>query len=254
MHMAKPLIIANWKMNPDSSGRAAALARRIESGIAGIRGVDVVVAPPFPFLGAVRAALKKARLGAQDAFWVAKGAYTGEVSAHQLKYFRVGYVIVGHSERRGFLGETDEMVQKKLRAVIEAGMIAILCVGERERAGDDIPAVVGEQLERAVAGMEKRDLERIAVAYEPVWALSSTPGSRPDTPEGAHRAMLSIRKILASRWGRSAAEKVRILYGGSVSASNAASFLVEGRMQGLLVGGASLRPREFAEIVRSAGK
>lgn len=251
--MKKFLIIANWKMNPDSPGRALRLGRAIESGIAQAAGVEIVIAPPFPFLGAVKAALKKARLGAQDAFWISKGAYTGEVSAYQLKHLRVRYVIVGHSERRG-LGETDEMVEKKLRAVIDAGMNAVLCVGEREREGDDIPAIVGEQLKRAVAGMEKQNLARLAIAYEPVWALSSTPGSRPDTPAGAHRAMLYIRKILADRYGRSAAENVRILYGGSVSASNAASFLHEGNMQGLLVGGASLRPAEFVEIVRAAAK
>lgn len=249
--MEKPLIVANWKMNPDSPGRAGILAKKIESRISG-RKTEVVIAPPFPFLGSVGKALKKAKLGAQDAFWADVGPYTGEVSWHQLKHFGVKYVIVGHSERRINLGETDEMINKKVKAALENDMYPILCVGERERAGNEIPSIVGEQLKFALRGVGKNQLKNLIVAYEPVWAISTQAGARPDTPDNAFRAALFIRKVIASLFDRKTSEKVRVIYGGSVNSGNVVSFLKEGRMQGALVGGASLDLKKFAEIVRLA--
>lgn len=248
--MKKNIIIANWKANPATVKDAVMLARRIERGIRPARSSEVVITPPFHFLMPVEKMLKKTALGAQDAFW-GEGPYTGEVSSMQLKALGVKYVILGHSERRMHLGETDEMVNRKVKSVLEHGLAAVLCVGERERKEDDIPSEVGRELVSSLRGVPRRYAAKLAVAYEPVWAISTSPRARPDTPDNAFRAMVYIRKILTGLYGRKTAEKVRILYGGSISAKNAASFIREGKMQGLLVGGASLRPDEFIRIVKS---
>ena len=252
--MAKPLIIANWKMNPDAPGRAVLLANKIERSLARIRNVDVIIAPPFPFLLPIAAVIKRAKLGSQNVFWQDCGAYTGEVSWHQLKHLKVEYVIVGHSERKLFLGETDEMINRKIRILLEQGMTPILCVGERERVGDDIPDIVGEQIRVALKGIKKNILKKLVIAYEPIWAISTMPNARPDTPASAFRATIYIRKIVSELYGRVAGDGVRIIYGGSVNTRNIKAFLEEGRMQGALVGGASLDPAEFAEIVTIASR
>lgn len=248
----KKLIIANWKVNPDSPGRAVVLARKIESKIRPPKNVEVVIAPPLPFLSAVGAVLKKSKLGAQNVFWGDTGPYTGEVSWHQLKHFKIQYVIVGHSERRAYLGETDEIINRKVAALLRNEMSPILCVGETERSGDQIPEVVGQKLRAALKGISKQIISNLAVAYEPAWAISTNSAAAADAPDDAFRAKIYIRKILADLYGRKAAESIRVIYGGSVTAENIASFLSEARMEGALVGGASLRPDEFAEIVRIA--
>ncbi len=245
----KPLIIANWKCNPDSPRRAVLLAQKIERAIGRARNVEVVIAPPYPFLVQVRRVLKKVKLGAQNVFWEDLGPYTGEVSWRQLKHLGVQYVIIGHSERRRYLEETDEMINKKVLATLDHGLIPVLCVGEWERSGNEIPAVVGEQLKRALKRVEPSRIKNLVVAYEPVWAISTNPGARADTPDSAFRALVYLRRLLASLCSRRAAEAVRIIYGGSVNAQNIYPFLKEGKMQGALVGGASLFPQEFAKIV-----
>lgn len=252
--MIKPLIIANWKANPDSAGRAMLLTRRIEKRILPYRNVSTVIAPPFPYLLPVREALDHSKLGAQNVFWGDMGPYTGEVSWHQLKHCGVQYVIIGHSERKIYFNETDSMIAKKVRSVVEHGMIAVLCVGERERIGDEIPAVVEEQLQNSLHQLKNKATDNLVVAYEPIWAISTMPGARPDTPENVFRTKLYIRKILSGIFGKHKGEKIRIIYGGSVTKDNIASFLREGKMEGALVGGASLLPSEFAKIVSEAGK
>lgn len=250
--MFKPLIIANWKSNPDTMRKAVILVRKIESGIGAIKNAEVIIAPPFPYLGAVKTELKKARLGAQNTFWKDIGPYTGEVSWHQLKNLGARYIIVGHSERKFFLGETDDIINKKVCALLQNGLKPILCLGERERTGNEIPALVGDQLKNALKGTEKNIIPNLVVCYEPVWAISTEVGSRPDTPDSAFRAMLYIRKILTDLYGRKIASMVRVIYGGSVNAQNIIPFLKEGKMQGALVGGASLDPKEFVEIIRNS--
>lgn len=250
--MIKKIIIANWKSNPDAPGRAVALAEKIEDRLTAMRAVEVVVAPPTPFLIPVGAVLKKARLGAQNVFWEDVGPYTGETSWHQLQNLKVAYVIIGHSERKQYLGETNAMIHKKTKVALENGFVPIVCVGERERNDDEIPVAVGEQLEQALKGIAKEFIKKCVIAYEPVWAISTMPGSRPDTPENAFEALLYIRKLLTEWYTRKIADQVRIIYGGSVHAKNIASFLKEGKMQGALVGGASLDPQEFSEIVEIA--
>ncbi|MDP3770525.1 MAG: triose-phosphate isomerase [Candidatus Sungbacteria bacterium] len=248
----KPLIIANWKMNPDAPGRAVLLANKIERLISRTRNVEVVIAPPFPFLLPIAAVLKRAKLGVQNVFWEDTGAYTGEVSSHQLKHLRVEYAIVGHSERRIFLGETDEMIHKKVVALLASGIVPILCVGERERVENHIPEVVGMQIEAALVGVKKGFMKKLVIAYEPIWAISTMPHAKPDTPEQAFRAMVYIRNVVTRLYGRTTSEDIKIIYGGSVKAKNIEGFLRDGHMQGALVGGASLDPNEFSEIVKIA--
>ena len=250
----KKLLIANWKANPDSPGRAVALARKIEGKISLNRNVEIVIAPPFPFLGAVGKVLRKAKLGAQDSSWEDTGPHTGEVSWHQLKHLKISYVIIGHSERRQHLKETDEMVNLKVRALLKNGLRPVLCVGERFRHGNEIPPLVGEQLMKALASVPTPQAKNLVVTYEPVWAISTNSRARADTPDSAFRAKIYLRKILADLYGRRTAEVVPILYGGSVNAANIVPFLTEGRMDGALVGSASLQPDQFASIVRQTSQ
>lgn len=248
--MSKKIIIANWKSNPASLKEAVLLAQKTDRAVSKYRSIEVIIAPPFPFLAATKEVLKKTKLGAQNVFW-SGGPYTGEVSPTQLKNLGVGYVIVGHSERKIYLGETDELINKKVRAILEIGMSAVLCVGERERIGSEIPAVVGEQLKKALKGVNKKFAKRLLVAYEPVWAISTQPHARPDTPDSAFRAKLYIKRVLAGLYGRSVSEAIRVIYGGSVNSKNISGFLREGKMEGALVGGASLNVQEFAALTRA---
>lgn len=249
----KKIIIANWKMNPDSGPKARALAEETEREIASVRNADVVIAPPYPFLRDVGPVLVKAALGAQDVFWEEDGAYTGEVSVRQLKDLGVGYVIVGHSERRAVSGETDEMVHKKIRAVLEGGLMAILCVGEAERSGSEIPASVSMQVQSALAGIKKPLLKKLIIAYEPVWAISTSSGSHGScTPDMIFQARLVIEKTIAGIYYQSVSKTPRIIYGGSVSPDTIASMISAGHMDGALVGSASLNAEAFGKIVRGA--
>lgn len=250
--MKKYLIIANWKMNPDSPGRAVILASKLDQSIRGVKNVDVVIAPPFPFLLPISAVLKRAKLGAQNMSWEDVGPFTGEVSWRQLKHIKADYVIIGHSERKMYLGETDDMINKKVRAALENGLRPVCCVGERERDEDAIPAVVGEQLVAALRGVKKQHIKRLIIAYEPIWAISTMPGAMSDTSANAHSTALYLRKVVVDLYDRKTADEMRIIYGGSVHAKNVGQFLREGMMQGALVGGASLDPKEFTDILRAA--
>ena len=257
----KRLIIANWKMNPETEAAALQLFSEADAAARTAKNVSVVVAPPFPFLSAIERRFNlrdleargeaRIHLAAQDVFWEERGAYTGEISPSMEKSLGVSYAIVGHSERRRVLGETNAMVAKKLKTAFEAGIHPILCVGEEERVGDDIPEAVGTQLRESVKGVEPLFLESLIVAYEPVWAIGS---GRAETPVGMHKAAIYIRKVLAEVFGEGAGLRASILYGGSVTATNAASFFTEtnGAVSGLLVGGASLDPAEFQAIIEAA--
>src|SRR3989338_6403387 len=214
------------------------LARALEREVKKIRGVEIVIAPPYPFLVPVRRELKKAKLGAQDSFWTG-GPYTGDISPEQLATLGVKYVIIGHSERRIYHGETDSLINKKMKAVLEAGMSSILCVGERERIGRDIPAIVGEQIRGALREIPPRLYRNICIA---------------DTPENSFRASMYIRRVLADMAGKKNSGSVRILYGGSVSQMNIGSFVRDGGVGGALVGSASLNRKTFGEIIRIASR
>jgi len=249
--MNAPILVFNWKSNPQSISDALVLAGAVERALARSRGVRAVIAPPYPFLHCVGRKMKRAFLGAQDSFWD-KGPYTGEVSPEELKAIGVRYCILGHSERRIHQGETDEIIKKKVAAVLGRGIAPILCVGERERHGRDIPAIVGDQIRTAIGGLSSGVVPKILIAYEPVWAISTMPGARPDDPESAFRAKMYIRRVLGDMVGRKKAERVPILYGGSVSPANIKGFLQGGEMDGALVGSAGLDRQKLARIIRIA--
>lgn len=256
--MTSRFVIANWKMNPQTEAEAIDLFSATRDAAKSASSVTVVVAPPFPFLsqienrfGLANAEMRneaKIHLGAQDLFWERDGAYTGEVSGVMEKNIGVTYVIVGHSERRRMLAENDEMVAKKLKKALELGLVPILCIGENERPGGEIPERVGEELKSAVLGLEPSMLGRIIIAYEPVWAIGS---GIPDTPEDMLGAAIYIRKILTEMFNQDLATQVPILYGGSVNSANVSSFFTEtsDQVAGVLVGGASLCPEEISTII-----
>lgn len=244
------LIIANWKMNPRSRREAQELARASDT-------EGLVICPPFVFLDDVSMALSRSKLGAQDAFWEEDGPYTGEVSVEELKDLGVEYVIVGHSERRNNLGETDEMIAKKMLAVLRAGITPILCVGETrmEREDGKTKEVIGRELEidlSEIFNFQFSILNSLVIAYEPIWAIGT---GTPDTPEN----MLDMVKFIKSRLSGifkviSHKLRVQIIYGGSVNGKNAELFLKHPEIDGALVGGASLEPDEIKKIVEIGKK
>lgn len=242
------LVVANWKMNPIDKDEALFLAQKIESSAK--KNVKAVIAPPFPFLPVIKPILKKVSLGAQNLFWENSGAFTGEVSPLQLKKMGVGYVILGHSERRINLGETYEMVNRKVKAALKSNLRIILCVGESEPEGWGAATIIGTQIKTALRDVKKNSLSRLIIAYEPIWAISTMPGARPDTPQNAFQVSVYIKKILTGLFGRRPADLVQIIYGGSVNPENVGGFLKEGNMEGVLVGGASLNPEKFARILQ----
>ncbi len=252
--MRTPFIAGNWKMyktNPE----AVELVRDLSSLLAGIKGVEVAVCPPFTSLSEVSRLLEETgsyiALGAQNVYPRKEGAFTGEISPPMLKALGVTFVIVGHSERREILKEDDELVASKVRAVLDEGMTPILCVGETlgEREAGGALRKVEAQLEADLASVEKGEAEGVIVAYEPIWAIGT---GKTATPEDAQEMNSFIRGRLATRFGETIAESMRILYGGSVKPENASDLMAMPDIDGALVGGASLKAQDFAAIVRSA--
>ncbi len=214
------------------------------------KNIESIICPPACFLP-LFSGVKNIKLGAQDMFWELQGAYTGQVSGKMLKDIGCEYVILGHSERRKFAGEDDEIVNLKLKAALKSGLKSILCVGEQ--AGEEMGQVVEKQLRDCLKNISKTQLNDIVITYEPVWAISSgiIGSGKPCLPNDAFGANLFIKKVLTAIYGRFLAEKAVIIYGGSVDAKNAASYIKDAKMQGLLVGGASLDAGEFVKIGES---
>jgi triosephosphate isomerase (TIM) len=246
-----PYIAANWKMHK-TVAEAVAFVDALLPRIAATQH-DVVICPPFTALGAVveRRYGTAVKVAAQNMHEEDRGAFTGEVSAPMLVELDVEAVILGHSERRQLFGETDEALARKVPAALAAGLEPILCVGETEEARDSgqTEAVLERQLQADLADVASTDLASVVVAYEPIWAIGT---GRTATPEQAEEAIAFIRDVVRRRGG-GAAEELRILYGGSVKPENAAELLGCGEIDGALVGGASLEPDSFAEIVEAAG-
>ncbi len=248
MAKAKFLIVGNWKLYPKTKKDALDLARAVSRGKSSTR-TEVVIAPPYPYLAAFPK-MAGVSLGAQDVFWESEGAYTGEVSAPMLREVGVKYVIIGHSERRGYLGETDEMIGKKVRHAVSNKLIPVLCVGEQKRDHDGaFFGIIKSQVETGLAWLKKGEISRVVVAYEPVWAIGS---KKPARPQDANEAALFIKKTIAQRVGPKAGRAMRVLYGGSVDSKNAESFLREREIGGFLVGGASKDAKEFLGIIKCA--
>lgn len=250
----KSLIIGNWKMHL-SHLDAIAITQKLwyRLDIADFDRTEVVLAPPFTSLRTVQTLIMADRmpfgLGAQHVHWEKEGAFTGEVSAAMLAKLDVGYVIVGHSERRALFGETDEMVNRRVRAVLASGMTPVVCVGETlgEREAGDTDKVVTTQLKGALKRLTAQQRGSVAVAYEPVWAIGTGRHADADT---AGEVCGLLRGIVEATGGARAAEEVRILYGGSVNPGNVATFMAKQHIDGALVGGASLDPDVFAAVVR----
>jgi triosephosphate isomerase len=231
---------------------ARVLARAVRDGAAGVEGVEVLVCPPFTALAAVadELAASAVKLGAQDVFYEEKGAFTGEVSPPMLTASGVEYVIVGHSERRRYFRETDDIVNKKAHAALAHGLKPVICVGEKleeREAGDGWKDLVRGQVKAALDGVNVAHAAKAAVAYEPVWAIGT---GRTATPAAAAEAHALIRKAVEDSFGRETAGGLRILYGGSVKPDNAAELMAEPDIDGALVGGASLKAESFVSIIR----
>jgi len=246
-------ICGNWKMFK-TAGEARELVRQLAPLMAGLarRTVQVAIAPPFTALASAAEAIAGTglELAAQNVHWEAQGAFTGEVSAPMLKDLGVKHCIVGHSERRQLFGETDASVAKKTRAVLEAGLLPIVCVGETlaEREANETMAVVERQVRGALGGLSAAELRTLTVAYEPVWAIGT---GKTATTAQAQEVHAVIRGLLRELGG-GAADEVRIQYGGSVKADNAAELLAQPDVDGALVGGASLKAQDFVAIVKGA--
>lgn len=247
----RPLVIGNWKMQPASLSLTTKLGKELKKKLGTEREVAVVVAPPFVYLDSIRTILHGAKglvLGAQDAFPEKPGAHTSQIAIPMLRDLAVQYIILGHSERRA-LGETGEVVNKKLIAVLKEGLTGVVCVGEhaRDHAGHYL-SLIEEQVRQALAGVSKAKLERVVIAYEPLWAIGTGATA---TPADVHEMRLFIERVLSDLYGRTYAQRVSILYGGSVNAKNARELFIEGTIDGFLVGGASLKADEFTGIVRA---
>ncbi len=250
--MRKPFIAGNWKMNTTAAS-AAALASGLAAAVKDVTAVDIAVAPPFVYLAAVAKAVAGSNIAvsAQNVYFEGNGAFTGEVSCDMLKDVGCKYVIIGHSERRHVIGEKDELINKKVLAALKAGLKPILCVGEllAEREADKTSAVVTEQTTRGLMGVGADELLNVTIAYEPVWAIGT---GRNATPEQAQEVHAMIRKLIARLYSQPLADSIRIQYGGSAKPSNAAELMKQKDVDGLLVGGASLKAEDFAAMIKAA--
>lgn len=250
----KYLIAGNWKMNLNSA-EGAELAKDVHSMVGQQTEVSVCVCPAFTSLEAVSQVIgdSNVSLGAQNMHYEASGAYTGEVSAEMLRHLFCSFVILGHSERREYFGETDAIVNKKTLAALAANLKPIVCVGETltEREAGQVNTVIKTQLEGALVDVKASDADSLVVAYEPVWAIGT---GKTATPEMAEEVHAEIRSLLTSILGADAANKVRILYGGSMKPENADELLAQPNIDGGLIGGAALKANSFAGIVASAVK
>ncbi|HOV28462.1 MAG TPA: triose-phosphate isomerase [Synergistales bacterium] len=258
-----PLIAGNWKMHHGISATGKFLSD-LEARISRDAGakkalegafVEMAIFPPFTSLWRAlegKRYLPWLKVGAQNVHWASEGAFTGEISADMLKEAGCDYVIIGHSERRQFFGETDEQVRRKIDAAVSAGLRAVLCVGEtlQERETGETMAVVEKQLMKALVGLPPDEVGRsVCIAYEPVWAIGT---GRNATPGEAQEVCQAIRRFVAERFGDEAGMALRVLYGGSVKTENAAGLLSEPDIDGALVGGASLQADSFAQILIAA--
>ncbi len=247
--MRKPIIAGNWKMFK-TTGEARELVRQLKESLADVDSVEVVVSPPFTALAAVVAELKGSNISVagQNMYWEESGAYTGEVSPLMLKDIGCTHVIIGHSERRQFFNETDATVNKKVKAALKTGLTPIVCVGEtlEEREFGATMKVVERQIRDGLEGLAPQEMEKIVIAYEPIWAIGTGKTATPQQAEEVHHL---IRSIIAQR-ADSVARNIRILYGGSVKPDNVDELMVQPDIDGALVGGASLKADSFVRIVR----
>lgn len=239
-------------MNPASVKEALSLARSVARGVKSLKNTELVLCPPFVYLSTVKSQLAKIMLGAQDCFWEEKGAYTGEVSAAMLKEFGCSHVILGHSERKNYLKETNEEINRKVRTALAQQLIPIICIGEKHKSGSASRGEIERQMKNILMDVPYAAANRIILVYEPEWAISSNTDAQAATPQDCERAIRSMRDILADIYGVEVAESLPILYGGSVTSGNIRGFLKEGTAHGALVGSSSLDAKEFAALAKNA--
>ena len=247
--MRRPIIAGNWKMNK-TPAEAAELVKALVPLVADAEA-EVVVCPPFVCLEAVRKVIEgtNIKLGAQNVHFEKSGAFTGEISADMLLAMGVEYVIIGHSERRQYFGETDCTVNKRARAALAAGLKPIICVGERlaERENGITDELVGMQTKLALKEIDAAQLEQLVIAYEPIWAIGT---GKTATAQEANATIGAIRKAIAQVYGEDVAQKVRIQYGGSMNPKNASELMAQSEIDGGLIGGASLKAEDFSKVVK----
>ena len=251
--MRKKIVAANWKMNMTQAESARFVAAVLVE-LGDLSDVEVVIVPPFTAIAKVVEALgssQNMKVGAQNMHWEHNGAFTGEISAALLRDLFVRYVVLGHSERRTLFGETDEIVNRKVRAAHEATLRPIVCVGEtlEQREKGSVQKILSIQLRGSLADLNEKELQETIIAYEPIWAIGT---GHVATPAQAQEAHVYIRQTLREISDEATAEKIRIQYGGSVKPDNARELMSQPDIDGALVGGASLDPRSFAQIVQAA--
>lgn len=250
MDHRRPLIAGNWKMFK-TGPEAVETTDRLVTLLSKPLDVDVMIAPPFTALAPVSALLKETPifLGAQNLFWEAQGAYTGEISPSMLVSAGCQYVIVGHSERRQYFGETDETVNNKIRAAVANDLIPVMCIGESEteRESNETFSVLDRQVQKGLKGFSANEMESLVIAYEPVWAIGTGKTATTDQAQEVH---LFLRAMVEKKFGNKLAKSMRILYGGSVKPDNITELMTMPDIDGALVGGASLEPETFSKIVQ----
>jgi triosephosphate isomerase len=246
------LVVANWKMNPETLDKARKVFNAIRNSAKGLKNTDIAVCPPFPFFYPLSKLNhpKNVFLGTQNIFSEIKGAFTGEVSAEIVKNLGAEFVIIGHSERRA-MGETNEMARKKLQIAFDTDLTPILCVGEKERdkEGNHL-GFIKNQIKECLSGLQKKYLVGITIAYEPIWAIGKS-YKEAMSPTDIHETTLFIKKIISELFGGDIATGAKILYGGSVEAENASAICEYGNVDGFLVGHASLVPEQFSAILKA---
>ncbi len=248
--MRKTIIAGNWKMNKTSL-EAIDLTNALNRELSDVTDVDVVICPAFTVLSEINELLtdSNVKLGAQNLHWENSGAFTGEVSASMLKSVGCGYVIIGHSERRQYFGETNETVNKKVKAALKNGLAPMVCVGEnlKEREQKETFDIVRNHIKGSLAGLTTEEMKNIIIAYEPVWAIGT---GKTATPAQAQEVHAFIRELLLKIFGNAVAAETKIQYGGSVTPENIADLIAQNDIDGALVGGASLKAESFIKIVK----
>lgn len=252
--MRKPIIAGNWKMNKTAE-ESIALSNGIKRALFDVDNIEVVLCPPFTSLSDVKDVILDTNifLGGQNMFWEPEGAFTGEVSPKMLKALGCTYVIIGHSERRAYFGETNETVNKKVKTALKEDLRPIMCVGERleEREKGKTFDVVSEHVEKGLSDVGEKEILNVVIAYEPVWAIGTGKNATPEQAEEAHKF---IRGLLAKKYGKEVSQGIRIQYGGSVKPGNIESLIKEKNIDGALVGGASLKEGSFVDIVKKSSE
>ena len=248
--MRKPIIAGNWKMHK-TPPESVALANAVKRDLFDIDKVEIILCPPFTSLIDVKEVINGTNiyLGAQNVFWENEGAFTGEISPAMLKSIGCKYVIIGHSERRAYFGETNEIVNKKVKSALKHGLFPIMCVGEKldERVAGRAFDVVRDHVENGLLDVGENEMRNVVLAYEPVWAIGTGKNATPEEAEEVHKF---IRLFLSKKYGNNVSEDARILYGGSVKPANVESLITQENIDGALVGGASLKPDLFADMVK----